>query len=99
MVKCTRYKEKKLSDCRTFEDSDVCGNYLSVGNHLCDAFSYSDSAVRRIVDEERDLDEQERIATDAIRATQRNLLAALAKANRLRTQRLALKRKALAMFD
>ena len=99
MVKCTRCKEKKLLDYRTSEDSDVCSNCLSVGNHSCDAFSYSDSAIRRIVDEERDLDEQERVATDTIHATQRNLLAALAKADRLRTQRLALKRKALAMFN
>ena len=106
MVKCTRCKEKNLSDCRTSESSDVCGNCLSVGNHSCDAFGFSDSAVRRIVDEERDLDEQERVATDAIRTAQRELLnanrdlvTALAKADRLRTQRLALKRKALAMFD
>ena len=56
MVKYTRYKEKKLLDYRTFEDSDVCSNCLSVGNHSYDAFSYSDSAIRRIVDEKRDLD-------------------------------------------
>ena len=57
MVKCTRCKEKNLLDCRTSENFDVYGNCLSVGNHLYDAFGFSDSVVRRIVDEERNLDE------------------------------------------
>jgi hypothetical protein len=124
MVTCTRCKTLKLPDCKAAENSDVCGSCLRAGNYSCDAFGNDDSAVRRLVDQERNLDEKERAATEAIRAANRALgeldekeraaldeirsarsdasralMTALEKADRLRTQRLALKQKALAMFE
>lgn len=67
IVKYIRYKEKELPDYRTTDNSDIYSNYLVVGNYLYNAFSFNDFTVYRIVDEERDLDEQERATTDTIR--------------------------------
>ena len=106
MVRCTRCKEQKLPDCKATDNSDVCGNCLKAGNSSCDAFGYNDSAVRVLVDQKRDLNEQERAATEALRLAQRGLMsanrdlaAALSKVERLRVQRLALDQKALTMFE
>jgi hypothetical protein len=92
MVKCTRCKEKKLATCKATDNSDVCGNCLSVGNHSCDAFGYHDSAVERMVIEKRNLDREEQETADAIRTL-------MAKADRLRIQRRALEDRALVMFN
>lgn len=66
MVKYTYYKKKELLDYRATNNSNVYSNCLAIGNYLYNAFGFSDSAIRCVVDEERDLDEQERTMIDTI---------------------------------
>lgn len=97
MVKCSRCKSRNL-ECLLSENSDFCDGCLR-SNVPCDAFGYDDAAVRRLVAQKTLLDQEEQKASDAMREANRALLSALAKVERLRTQRQSLERKALAMFD
>jgi hypothetical protein len=99
MVRCTRCKEKQIPDCRVPPGDDTCVSCSRVGNASCDSFGYDDSAVRILVERKRRLDVEEAEANEAIRSANQALVAALATAERLRTQRLALDKKALAMFE
>ncbi|KAK4149418.1 hypothetical protein C8A00DRAFT_37987 [Chaetomidium leptoderma] len=99
MVRCSRCKENKIPDCRVPPGDDTCVSCARVGSASCDSFGYDDSAVRHLVDQKRRLDAKEAEASEAIRSANQALVAALAKAERLRVQRLALDQKALAMFE
>jgi hypothetical protein len=98
MVTCSRCKDRKLPDCLVAESSDSCGNCLAAGNTSCDAWGYDDAAVQRLVAQKNQLDREEQFTSNAIKAANKVLMTALAKADRLRIQRQALERKALAMF-
>jgi hypothetical protein len=98
-VACTRCKTRNLPDCLIAEHSVSCGNCLSAGNTACDAFGYDDSVVQRLVAQQRGVDQEEQDTLEAIKVANCALVTALARGDRLRTQRQALKRKALVMFQ
>ncbi|KAK4148335.1 hypothetical protein C8A00DRAFT_39152, partial [Chaetomidium leptoderma] len=92
MARCTRCKEKNLSDCRVPSGDDVCTACAKVHNTACDSFGYDSSAFQRLVLQKRQLDKERSEADQA-------LGVALAKVDRLRRQHQILEEKARRMFD